>query len=211
MSLYTPITLKRFYRKRINGKPERYSTLSAMLERSRLKMTLSEMLSLALFYPLLATIPGLLLGYTIAEVIKPGDLILIKGIEIEYWKVQAVICVGFAVLAFGFTRYLILSYPLYLSNIRRSRIDTSLPHTVNMMLGMAKGGVPLITIFKFISENREVFGEISKEFEKIVLLVEVFGYDIISAMRQVADTTPSEKLKTFLENFINVYEGGGCG
>lgn len=209
MSLYVPLSFVRFYRRRVNGRPEKYSDLSNMLERSRLKVTLSEILALSLFYPVLATIPGIALGYLVSEFVKPAEFLVIRGVEIEYWKVQIAMCAGFALLAFGFTRYLILSYPIYLSNVRRGRIDASLPHTVNMMLGMAKGGVPLISIFRFISENREIFGEISKEFEKIVLLVEVFGHDIISAMRQVADTTPSEKLKTFLENFINVYEGGG--
>ncbi len=209
MNLYVPLNIIRFYRRRISGKPDKYASLSSMLERARLRITMSEILALALFYPLLSMIPGILLGYLVSEFIRPAEFLVIRGVEIEYWKVQIAMCAGFALLAFGFTRYLILSYPIYLSNIRRGRIDAALPHTVNMMLGMAKGGVPLVSIFRFISENKEIFGEISKEFEKIVLLVEVFGHDIISAMRHVADTTPSEKLKTFLENFINVYEGGG--
>ncbi|WP_202319397.1 type II secretion system F family protein [Archaeoglobus neptunius] len=207
--LYSPLSLRRFYRKRVNGKPEKYSDLLSALERSRLRYTISEILAIAIFYPLLATVPGTMLGYLISEIIKPEELLVIRGFVVEYWKIQIALCAGFAILAFGFTRYLILSYPYYVTNVRKSKIDSSLPHAVNMMLGMAKGGVPLISIFKFIAENRDVFGEISREFERIVLLVDVFGADVYTAVKQVAETTPSDRLKTFLENFLNVYEGGG--
>ncbi len=209
MSLYVPLALVRFYRSRVNKKPEKYSDLSQYLEKSRLKMTLPELLSIALFYPLLATIPGVMLGYTISKIVQPADAVVVRGTIVDYWFVELGMCVGFAILAFGFTRYLILSYPLYLSNVRKGKIDAALPHTVNMMLGMAKGGVSLLAMFRFIAENRQIFGDVSEEFERIVVLAEGFGYDLISAIRQVADTTPSEKLKTFLENFVNVYEGGG--
>lgn len=209
MTLYVPLTLTRFYRERINNKSEKYVHLSTLLERARMKITPSEMLAIALFYPILAMIPGALLGYIVSEIIRTGNVIIIRGEEIEYWQVQVGICLGFAILAFGFTRYLILSYPIYISNLRKSRIDVALPHMVNMMLGMYKGGIPPISIFRFIADNDQIFGEISKEFERIVVLVEGFGYDLISAIRYVANTTPSERLKTFLENFINVYEGGG--
>jgi flagellar protein FlaJ len=209
MSLYTPLALRRFYRKRYIRKPGSYSELSSAIESARLRMTVPELLSIALFYPLLSIIPGILLGFLVSEVINPGGPLIIRNTVIPYWQFELALITGFAVLAFGFTRYLILSYPFYINNVRRGKIDSSLPHAVNMMLGMAKGGVPLISIFRFVAENREIFGEISREFDKIVTLVEIFGYDMITAMKYVADTTPSEKLKVFLENFINVYEGGG--
>ena len=209
MSLYTPLALVRFYRSRVNRKPEKYTDLAQSIERSRLRTTLPELLSIALFYPLLSTIPGAMLGYTISKLVQPAETIIIRGTVVDYWVVEMGMCLGFAILAFGFTRYLILSYPLYLSNVKRGKIDAALPHTVNMMLGMAKGGVSLLAMFRFVAENKQIFGDISEEFERIVVLAEGFGYDLISAIRYVADTTPSEKLKTFLENFVNVYEGGG--
>ncbi|WP_456329995.1 type II secretion system F family protein [Archaeoglobus sp.] len=209
MTLYTPLALRKFYRKRYRKKPGKYLTLSSALESARLKMTVPELLSIALFYPLLSIIPGVLLGFLVSELVRPDGVLVIRGFTIPYWEFELALVAGFAILAFGFTRYLILTYPFYLSNIRKGKIESSLPHAVNMMLGMAKGGVPLISIFGFVAENREIFGEVSREFDKVVTLVEVFGYDLISAMKYVSDTTPSEKLKVFLENFINVYEGGG--
>lgn len=209
MTLYAPLALKRFYRRRYRRKPGNYLGLSSAIEGARLKMTVPELLSIALFYPLLSIIPGSLLGFLFSELIKPSGNLVVRGFAIPYWEFELALIAGFAILAFGFTRYLILSYPFYVSNMRRSKIESALPHAVNMMLGMAKGGVPLISIFKFVAENREIFGEISREFDKIVTLVDVFGYDMITAMRYVSDTTPSEKLKVFMENFINVYEGGG--
>lgn len=202
MTLYTPLVFRKFYRRRCRKNPEKYSDLSAAIESARLKMSTTDILSIALFYPLLSVIPGVLLGLLVSELIKPDGLFVIRGFDF-------IVIAGFAILAFGFTRYLILSYPTYVSNVRKNKIDASLPHVVNMMLGMARGGVPLLSIFRFVAENREIFGEISKEFDKIVTLVELFGYDLITATKYVSETTPSEKLMVFLENFINVYKGGG--
>ncbi len=189
MSLYSPLAFRRFYRKRYMRKPAKYSELSSAIESARLRMTVPELLSIALFYPLLSVIPGILLGFLVSELIKPGGLLIIRNIAVPYWQFELALIAGFAILAFGFTRYLILSYPFYITNMRRGKIDSSLPHAVNMMLGMAKGGVPLISIFRFVAENKEIFGEISKEFDKIVTLVEVFGYDMITAMKHVSETT----------------------
>ena len=209
MTLYTPLALRKFYRKRYRKKPWKYAALSSAIESARLKMTVPELLSIALFYPLLSIIPGILLGFLVSELLRPNGFLVIKGFVIPYWEFELVMITFFAIISFGFTRYLILSYPFYVSNVRRGKIESSLPHAVNMMLGMAKGGLPLISVFRFVAENREIFGEISREFDKIVTLVEIFGYDMITAMKYVSDTTPSEKLKVFLENLANVYEGGG--
>jgi flagellar protein FlaJ len=209
MTLYVPQAFVRYYRRKIHKKPEKYSNITKELERARYGLTSARLLALSLFYGILAFIPGILLGYLVSILLPYIETITLYGITITYNSARALICLLFALLAYVVTRYLIISFPYYLSNLRKGRIDAGIPHVINMMLGMAKGGVPLLTIFKFIAENKQVFDEISTEFAKIVELVEVFGHDITYAMGYVADTTPSEKLKVFLENFINVYEGGG--
>ena len=54
----------------------------------------------------------------------------------------------------------------------------------------------------------EDYGEISKEFEKIYRDVEVFGMDLVGAIRKTAGRTPSEELKELLWGLESVLTSG---
>lgn len=204
----TPERLKRYFRKRIEAKPEKYKDLKKALEASRLKKTLPELLASSLFYPLLLMPLAWALSYlALAQFAHEIGSIFYFGFEIEFWKIQIALPTLVSILAFSIAHYLILAYPYYVANLRRGKIDSALPHAVNMMLGMMKGNVPLISAFRFIAENRALFGEVSVEFERIAVLAEF--EDLESAMKYVAETTPSEKLRVFLENLIEVYRSSG--
>ncbi|MFN3383508.1 MAG: type II secretion system F family protein [Archaeoglobaceae archaeon] len=207
--MIVPDSLKRYFRKKIEENPARYSDLRKALESSRLKITLAELQASALFYGLIAMILGgiliFLVLFQIKQILKLEYVYF--PIPLEFWKAQIAISILFAILSFVLIRYLVLAYPYYVANSRKSGIDASLPHAVNMMLGMVKGGVPLLSAFRFIAENKSLFEEVSIEFERIAVLAELG--DLESAMRFVADTTPSERLGIFLENLIDVYRGSG--
>lgn len=207
--MIAPEFLKRYFRKKIEEGPAKYSELRKALESSRLKSTLAELQASALFYGLIAMILGFILGFLTLQQINQIFRFeyLYFGVSIEFWKAQIAVSVLFAILSFALVRYFVLAYPYYVASSRKGRIDASLPHAVNMMLGMVKGGVPLLSAFKFIAENKPLFGEVSVEFERIAVLAELG--DLESAMRFVADTTPSERLRVFLENLIDVYRGSG--
>jgi flagellar protein FlaJ len=204
--------------------PEKYSELDYSLESSRLPITTPKLLSAAMFYSILSVVPGLILGYNLAQILPFESLSLPQfptieistpvsfpsvktGLGVDHIRLLFSILIALGI--FALIRFAILSYPKYVALMRKGRIDATLPHTVNVMLGMAKGGVPLLTIFKFIAENRQIFEETSVEFAKIVEQVELMGKDLGTATLIVSRTTPSEKLRAFLENLINVYEGGG--
>ncbi|MEM2176155.1 MAG: type II secretion system F family protein [Archaeoglobaceae archaeon] len=208
--MISPNFLKKYFRRKFEANPARYAELKRAIESARLRVTVPEILSFSLFFSLIVMLIGALIGYIGSIFIKErfgiGDLYI--GGTIEFWKVQVAISVLLSLIFFGFTRYLILAWPYYVANSRKGGIDAALPHAVNMMLGMAKGNVPVISAVRFIAENKPLFGELSVEFERIAVLVEM-GNDVESAMRFVAETTPSEKFRVFLENFLDVYRGGG--
>jgi len=62
-------------------------------------------------------------------------------------------------------------------------------------------------IFKLIAGSNE-YGEISAEFERIVDYIEVFGFDPVTATRNVASTTPSRELKELLESLTSTIQAG---
>lgn len=107
------------------------------------------------------------------------------------------------------TYYLILAYPGLVSQIRKSKIDLTLPHAVSYMHAMSKGGLSLIQIFKSLSQYRNIYGEFAEEIEYIVMDTEMHGRDIISSLKNAALHTQSEKFRDFLDNLINVLETSG--
>lgn len=92
---------------------------------------------------------------------------------------------------------------------RKQQIEVVFPHVVNMMLGMAKGGTPILKIFRVISEETNVTGEVGREFGIIVMKVEMFHKDLIKSIREVAQTTPSEIFSDFLDDLVSILEGSG--
>ena len=77
------------------------------------------------------------------------------------------------------------------------------------MYAMRRGGAQMMTIFRSLSDRANIYGEVALEFRQIVRDAEFFGYDVVSAIRHLSETTPSEKLKDFLEDLLSVIESGG--
>lgn len=100
------------------------------------------------------------------------------------------------------------SYPFHLITSRRNSIDANMPFAISHIASVAASGVPPYIAFKLISNVRE-YGEISNEAKRIVRNVEAFGMDLITAISNVADRTPSQKFSQFLFSVISTIETGG--
>ncbi len=77
------------------------------------------------------------------------------------------------------------------------------------MYAMRRGGAQLMTIFRSLSDRADIYGEVALDFRQIVRDADFFGYDVVTAIRHLAETTPSEKFKDFLEDLLSVIESGG--
>jgi archaeal flagellar protein FlaJ len=100
------------------------------------------------------------------------------------------------------------TYPSILAGKRRKDIEAALPFSTTYMATIAKSGAAPITMFKVISQFGE-YGEVSREMEKIYRDVQVFGMDIVDAIRKTASRTPSNELKELLWGLDNVMTSGG--
>jgi flagellar protein FlaJ len=85
----------------------------------------------------------------------------------------------------------------------------TLHNAVAYMYAMRKGGAELLVIFRSLSENANIYGEVALEFRQVVRDADFFGLDVVSAIRQLHMTTPSNKLKDFLQDLLSVIESGG--
>ncbi|MBI2579323.1 MAG: type II secretion system F family protein [Candidatus Aenigmarchaeota archaeon] len=100
------------------------------------------------------------------------------------------------------------SYPFHLLTTKKASIEANSPFVINHMGAIAASGVPPFVIFKLISNIPE-YEEIANECKRIVRNVETFGMDLVSAVANVAERTPSEKFRQFLSGFVSITNTGG--
>lgn len=74
--------------------------------------------------------------------------------------------------------YLILKFPSLQKGNRRTKINLTLHNAVAYMYAMRKGGAQLMPIFRSLSDNAKVYGEIALEFRQVVRDCDFFGYDV---------------------------------
>ncbi len=113
-----------------------------------------------------------------------------------------------SVIAGFFCATIFYAYPFLKIKERRRNIMTNMPFGINHMAAVATSGVPPVSMFELISASRE-YGEIGIEVKKIVDFINIFGYDLLTAIRTVAATTPSQPFKEFLEGMVSTIETGG--
>lgn len=99
-------------------------------------------------------------------------------------------------------------YPVILAKGRRTRIELDLPYAISYMQALSTTMPPYEMIHK-VYEEHEMFGEVSKEFGMIIRDVELFGDDMITAMKNLQKTTPSPHLRDFLNDMGIVVDSGG--
>jgi flagellar protein FlaJ len=99
-------------------------------------------------------------------------------------------------------------YPMQKVSSRKRNIEVNLPFVVIHMGALVEAGLPPYQMFKLISSFEE-YGEIAKEFRKIVRNVEQFGLDPLTAIKEVASRCPSDELQQLLMGFVTTTESGG--
>jgi flagellar protein FlaJ len=112
--------------------------------------------------------------------------------------------IGGAILGYQ----VMISFPSLLKGHRGTRINLSLHNAVAYMYAMQRGGAELSTIFASLAENAGIFGEVAIEFRQFMRDIDYFGYDLVSAIKHLLETTPSEKFRDFLQDLLSVIDSG---
>jgi flagellar protein FlaJ len=76
------------------------------------------------------------------------------------------------------------------------------------MSAVAGSGTPPINIFKLILESED-YKELGGEIKEILNYVNLFGYNLSTALRSVAAVTPSPRFKELLNGMVSTVETGG--
>ena len=130
------------------------------------------------------------------DAIKAPLLILIAGLIFG--------SIGFAI---GFGS--LLSIPYFRASARKREINVLLSDSISFMYALSVGGMNQLEILQAMAQADDTYGEVSKEFQSIVLETEYFDTDYRTAIRNQALETPSDELSQFLTDMLSIIDSGG--
>lgn len=179
--------------KLIKKYPTFYDNICHSLRTSDIKILSKSYTNMMLFYSIAIAV--------LTSLITP---LLLKSFII--FRVFQSLILGMA--AGGLTFGIFYIYPLMQANTRRRQIKNDLPFVIIHMSAVAGSGAQPIAMFNLIVRSGEYKG-LEGEVKKIVNYVNLFGYNLSTALRAVSLTTPSSEFKELLTGLITTIESGG--
>ncbi|MEA3514835.1 MAG: type II secretion system F family protein [Nanoarchaeota archaeon] len=190
------LTVRGFTNYLIGKFPRFFKNLYHSLRLANIQVLSNTYANIMVFFMMIISVISFLV-YTIFAILAFQPLL----IAIIFGLIVASICASVTGFAFYF-------YPNTKITTRSKNIKTNLPFAMNHIAAIASSGVPPVSMFKLIAESME-YGEVCTEMHKIVDYIDLFGYNLVTAVRSVASLTPEEGLREFFEGIINTIESGG--
>ncbi len=107
-------------------------------------------------------------------------------------------------IAFAFLPLIVSSK---ISN-RRQQIDREIPFILSELSILAATGLTPIKIFRNMAQKKETTA-MNLEFKRVIYKIDIDGKDIITAISETAQETPSEKFRETLWDLANMIHQGG--
>lgn len=197
-------------------KRDAYSQLRNDLVTARMKVPFEVYLSTAYLSSVIAgLVAAVLLGIVtyllnIPSMIKyqgavPDFMLVISQYSLIIGTILAVV-ISLAVVG-GITFLIFLIYPSMIAGNRRRNIDATLPYAINYITAMSTAGIPPAEIFRQLGGS-PMYGESAVEARFIAMEIDLFGKDLIDALRLISATTPSLRMKEFLQGAMGCISAG---
>ena len=123
--------------------------------------------------------------------------------------IGTIIITIFSLLVFGGLTYLaFILYPGLEAGNRRRNIDASLPYAINYITSMSTAGITPAEVFRLLGSST-IYGQSAVEARYIAREIDIFGRDLIDALRLVSASTPSRRMKEFLQGTMASVASGG--
>lgn len=106
------------------------------------------------------------------------------------------------------TFFAVYFYPSSEKKAAEKRIDEELPFVAIHMSSIAGSGLEPTNIFRIISQSREN-PYTSKEIRKLLNMINFYGMDLVSALRDAARISPNRKLSELFNGLATTISTGG--
>jgi flagellar protein FlaJ len=203
---------------RMKTRREHYSQLRSDLLSARLKTPFEVYVSTALVTSAIVGLAAAVVFGTITWVFRLPSLITFKGSApalLAGLPASSLLILGslfvtiFSLLVAGGLTYLVfMVYPGIAAGNRRRNIDASLPYAINYITSMSTAGITPAEVFRLLGDS-PIYGESSVEARYVAREIDIFGRDLIDALRVVSSSTPSKRMKEFLQGAMASISSGG--
>jgi len=202
---------------RMKAKREQYSQLRNDLVSARFKTAFEVYLSTAYISAILVGFSAAIFIGLFTWLLKLPMLFKYKGavpaslmfVSTHSLVIGTVAITIFSLLVFGGLTYAaFILYPGIEAGNRRRNIDASLPYAINYITSMSTAGITPAEVFRLLGDS-PIYGESSVEARYVAREIDIFGRDLIDALRLVSASTPSKRMKEFLQGAMASISSGG--
>jgi flagellar protein FlaJ len=203
--------------KQMKAKRDNYVTLRNDLLSARFKTPFEVYLSTAYISSIIVGLSAALVIGIITWVFQLPTLIKYNGEVPEFLVglsayslvIGTVVITIFSLLVFGGLTYLVfMLYPGLEAGNRRRNIDASLPYAINYITSMSTAGITPAEVFRLLGSST-IYGQSAVEARYIAREIDIFGRDLIDSLRLVSSSTPSRRMKEFLQGTMASVSSGG--
>src|SRR5512137_2649517 len=203
--------------KRMKARRDNYPQLRNDIISARLKTPFEVYLSTAFISSIIVGLAAAVLIGVVSWALKLPMLVKYKGAVPGFLSglapyslvIGTVIITIFSLLIFGGITYLVfMLYPGVEAGNRRRNIDATLPYAINYVTAMSTAGITPAEVFRLLGDS-PIYGESHVEARYIAREIDIFGRDLIDALRLVSSSTPSKRMKEFLQGAMASIASGG--
>ncbi|MFH1521654.1 MAG: type II secretion system F family protein [archaeon] len=190
-SSYARISNK-FFRNYSDKLVPQFEDLSKDIKKANIRFLLSSYLSMAIMSTIIAFVAGLLI------------FIVLLIFSLNNWM--------YFVLPFGLSGLTLAAFYLYPAseaNSVQKKISQELPFATIHMAAIAGSNIEPTKIFKIIAMSKEYLN-IGKEIRKVIVQVDVYGYDLVTSLKNVALRTSNKKLSELFSGLATNISTGGA-
>jgi len=188
-------------------KEKRLTILEKDLIKSNISYTPISYISMLILTTILAGFAGIILFvFFFLFNLSPLLPIITRATEpfgMRFLKVFWIIIL--APLATGLFMYF---YPSLEKKSAEDKINQELPFATIHMAAISGAMIEPIKVFSIISATKE-YPHLEKEFNKLLNEINIYGYDLVTALKDVASNSPSQKLAEMFNGLAMTITSGG--
>ena len=154
--------------------------------------------------------------YTSAEIlISMGLIFSLISIPVAIGGALILIHAGLGLFAIGMAPIpllpfiIIISLPRISAGSRSQALENESPYLIGYITVLAGGGISPFTTLKRISKADSLFPAAAKEARRILMDIEIFGLDALSALERASRNTPNKTWSDFIGGYVAVLKTGG--
>lgn len=168
-----------------------FSDLSKDLKKANINLLLTSYLSMTMMSVVVAFVLGLVVF----------GLLLMVSLSNWYYFIIPLGLVGLVLAAF-------YVYPASEANSVDKNISYELPFVTIHMAAIAGSNISPIRIFKIVVKSGE-YPNLAAEVQKVIVQVDIYGYDLVTALKNVAKSGSNKRLSELFSGLATNISSGG--